>query len=158
MNDQRKKVATLLVALVVGGGLVGLAARSTDQEKADAPPSQADASFLTDPNLSNPTGIGLGSGELFSKMMFSVVLVAVLAMAAFYVSKKVLPKVTHMPGKEIHIVETAYLGPRKALHVVQVGSLRLLIGSTNETIATLAHLDDAWLDLSKQETDTMVNL
>jgi flagellar biosynthetic protein FliO len=158
VSNQKKKVATLLVALVVGGGFVALAARSMGPEEAGAPPLQAGASFLADPNLSNPTGIGLGSGELFSKMIFSVALVAVLAMAAFYVSKKVLPKVTHMPGKEIHIVETAYLGPRKALHVVQVGNQKLLIGSTNETIATLAHLDDAWLDLSKQETDSMVNL
>jgi flagellar biogenesis protein FliO len=149
VNDQRKKVATLLVALVVGGGLVGLAAHSTGQEKADAPPSQADASFLTDHDLSNPTGAGLGSGELFSKMIFSVALVAVLAVAAFYVSKKVLPKVTNTPNKEIHVM---------ALHVVQVGNRKLLIGSTNETIATLAHLDDVWLDLSKQETDSMVNL
>jgi flagellar biosynthetic protein FliO len=156
VSGQKKKVAGLFVVLLVGGGWVGLTARSTGEEKANAPAPRADVSFLADPSLSNPAGVGLGSRELFAKMMLSVALVAALAIAAFYVSKKVLPKVTNAPDKEIRVVETAYLGPRKTLHVVQVGNQRLLIGSTNETITTLAHLSDAWLDPSKQETENAV--
>ena len=91
-------------------------------------------------------------------MMFSVAIVAVLAVAAFYLSRKVLPKVTNAPDKEIRVVETTYLGPRKTLHLVQVGNQKLLIGSTNDTITTLARLGDAWLDRSQQELDSAVNL
>ena len=69
-----------------------------------------------------------------------------------------LPKVTHTKGKEIHVIETTFLGPRKMLYLVQVGHQKLLVGSTNETIATLAHIDDAWLELSKQDMDSAVNL
>ncbi len=158
MSHQKNKVATLFVALVVGGGFVCLGARSTDGEKAAAPVSDTDVSFLSDQDLSDSTGPALGSRELFFKMMLSVALVAVLAVAAFYVSKKILPKVTNAPGKEIRVVETTYLGPRKMLHLVQVGNQKLLVGSTNDTIATLAHIDDAWFDLSKQEMNGVVNL
>ncbi|MBN1359590.1 MAG: flagellar biosynthetic protein FliO [Sedimentisphaerales bacterium] len=158
MNGQRKKVIALFVVLVIGGGLVGLGARTGGREKADTPASESEASFLRDLEISDSSGASLGSRELFFKMMFSVALVAVLAVAAFYLSKKVLPRVTNAPGKEIRIVETAYLGPRKTLHLVQVGNQKLLVGSTNETIATLAHLDEAWFDLSKQEVNSAVNL
>ncbi len=158
MSHQTKKVATLFAVLVVGCGLIGLGARSTGREKADGPASETGVSFLNDPSLSDQTGPALGNGELLLKMMLSVALVAVLAVAAFYVSKKVLPKVTNASGKEIRIVETAYLGPRKTLHLVQVGNQKLLVGSTNETIATLAHIDEAWFDLSKQPVDSAVNL
>ena len=157
MNRQKNKVATLFAVLVVGGGLVCLGARSTDREEAKAPASEG-ASFLSDQDLSDSDGPVLGGRQLFFKMMFSVALVAALAIAAFYVSKKVLPRVTNAPGKEIRVVETTYLGPRKMLHLVQVGHQKLLVGSTNETIATLAHIDDAWFDLSKQEVDGAVNL
>jgi flagellar biosynthetic protein FliO len=158
VSNQTKKVAALFAVLVVGGTLVGLAASSADREKTETLAPETDTSFLSDPSLSDQPGSALSNGELFLKMMLSVVLVGVLAVAAFYVSKKVLPKVTNAPGKEIRVVETAYLGPRKTLHLVQVGKQKLLVGSTNETIATLAHIDDAWFDLSKQEVNNAVNL
>ena len=40
---------------------------------------------------------------------------------------------------------------------MEVGNQKLLIGSTNESIATLAHVGEAWLDLSKQEMDQAVS-
>ncbi len=158
MNNQKKKVVALLGLVVLGGGLVSLGTRSSGREKAEVAPLQPAPSYLAGLKDPDPARPPLGNGELFSKMMLSVALVGVLAVAAFYVSKKVLPKVTNSPGKEIRIVETAYLGPRKMLHLVQVGNQKLLVGSTNETIATLAHLDDAWFELSKQDVDSAVNL
>jgi flagellar biosynthetic protein FliO len=169
----------LFGVLVVGSGLIGLAAQSTnpnatpsvtsadpnaapsitstDPNAIPGATSEATGSFLNDPNLSQQPGLGIDSGKLFVKMLGSVVLVIALAGAVLYLSKKVLPKVTNTAGKEIRVVETTYLGPRKALHLVEVGHQKLLIGSTNESIATLAHVGDAWLDLSKQETDPAVS-
>ena len=149
-------MSLLFVALVVGGGLAALAARSADSSEVPATTPETPRSFL-DSNLSPESGPGLDNGQLFLKMMGSVVLVIVLAVAALYLSKKVLPKVTQAAGKEIRVVETTYLGPRKALHLVEVGNQKLLIGSTNESIATLAHVGEAWLDLSKQEMDHAVS-
>ena len=86
-------------------------------------------------------------------MMSSVLLVIVLGAAAIYISKKLLPKITRLPGKEIHIVETVHLGPRKTVHLLKIGGRKLLIGSTNENITRLADVTDYPLDLSATETD-----
>ena len=157
MSSQSKKMAILVVVLVIGGGLVSLAARSTDSNAIPAATSETQEPFLNDSDLAQSPGLGLDNGKLFLRMMSSVALVIVLGGAALYLSKKVLPKVTHAAGKEIRVMETAYLGPRKALHLVEIGNQRLLIGSTNESIATLAHVGEAWLDLSKQESDQTVS-
>ncbi len=163
MKTQNKKTAALLVALVIGGGLVGLGAHSPDPNQATAPAqtpaggSETQGSYLDDSRLTPPSGPSLEDGKLFLKMIGSIVLVVALAIAALYVSKKVLPRVTNASGKEIRVMETAYLGPRKALHLVEIGHQKLLIGSTNENIATLAHIGEPWLDLSKQEIDHAVS-
>ncbi len=75
-------------------------------------------------------------------MMVSVLLVITLGAAAVYASKKLLPKITSAPGREIHVIETVHLGPRKSLHLLKIGNQRILIGSTNETITKLADMDD----------------
>lgn len=158
MSKQSKRIAALSVVLLVGGGLAGLGAQSASQTPNNEPQaSKAQESFLSDSDLGQSSDQSLGSKELFLRMTLAVVLVIALAVAALYLSKKVLPKIVKASGKEIRIVETTYLGSRKALHLVQIGGQKLLIGSTNESIATLAHIGDAWLDLPKQESDHSVN-
>ena len=76
----------------------------------------------------------------------------------FFLSKKVLPRVARGSAKEIRVVETVYLGPRKALHLVEVGRRKLLIGSTSESITPLATVGDEWLDVPKSPADDLVNL
>jgi flagellar biogenesis protein FliO len=109
------------------------------------------SSLASNPDLSPSPNFSLGSGELFLKMMLSVGLVLGLGGAALYVSRRVLPKVAHAPGKEIHILETAYLGPRKALHLVEVGGQRLLIASTSDHVAMLTTVSDGWLGAPNAE-------
>lgn len=113
--------------------------------------------------LSNVEGFDANS-SLFFKMIFSVVLVLVLGAAAVYMSKKVLPRITNLPGKEIRILETAYLGPRKAVHLVRIGNQRLLIGSTNEGVTILADVTDGLrpdeydlADLPEQQIEACVS-
>jgi len=115
-----------------------------------------DSTFSSDSDLSSSPGFSLGNGELFFKMMLSVGLVLGLGGAALYLSRRVLPKVTLRSGKEIHILETACLGPRKALHLVEVGGQRLLIASTSDHVTMLAPLNDTWLDLSKPQLEETV--
>jgi flagellar biogenesis protein FliO len=141
----------LCLALLIGGGWISIAARSADQ-KAQPATVDGNTSFLADPNAASPADMHFSSRGLFARMMLCILLVAGLGAGMLYVSRKVLPKVTNTPGKEIHVRETAYLGPRKALHLVEVGSHKLLIGSTNDSITALADLTDAWLDASKQES------
>jgi flagellar biosynthetic protein FliO len=157
VSNQKKKTAMMFAAVIVAGGLIGFAARATGREDAAPPtPQPTQTTLFDDPDLAQSGNLSLGGKELFFKMMLSVLVVVALGVGALYLSKKVLPNVTKACGKEIRVVETTYLGPRKALHLVEIGGQRLLIGSTNESIATLAHVGDTWLDLSKQEIDHTV--
>lgn len=106
---------------------------------------------LLDDEAAKPT-ITVGSNSspgvtgLFYKMIFMVFMVILLGAAVIFISKKLLPKM-NMPGKKIQLTETIHLGPRKSLHLVKIGSKSLLIGSTNETITSLADVTDELLDV-----------
>jgi flagellar biogenesis protein FliO len=162
MSGQRTRIVALCLMLVIGGGWISLSARSAGREAPlvtrQAQAGEFAAMQLADPNETGLTDTPLGSGELFARMMLSVAIVAVLGLGALYLSKRVLPKVANASGKEVCIRETVYLGPRKALHLVEVGRHKLLIGSTNESITALAHLTDGWIDLPKQQAEDTVRL
>ena len=150
----------LIVTLAVwetSGWSIARAGQSADANVLD---SQPEFVQTENPDSNSPGQLGSSPGipALFFRMMVSIVLVVGLGVAALYVSKKVLPRVARMSAKEIRIVETVYLGPRKALHLVEVGHHRLLIGSTHENITPLATVSDDWLDLPKSSADDMVNL
>ena len=167
LGSQTRRVAFgvpfLCVLLLASGGWIAVASRQTGaaagqrtENGAASPSVLQDSSLSSDPDLSPGPSVSLGSGELFFKMMLSVGLVLGLGGAALYLSRRVLPKVTQRGGKEIHILETACLGPRKALHLVEVGGQRLLIASTNDHVTMLTPLNDTWLDVSKPELDEAV--
>jgi flagellar biogenesis protein FliO len=61
-----------------------------------------------------------------------------------------------LPGKQIHVLETTHLGPRKAVHLVKIGEQQLLIGSTNESITTLADVTGALTEFSAQQIEESV--
>jgi flagellar biosynthetic protein FliO len=85
--------------------------------------------------------------------MVALIFLIVLSIGAFYVSKRLLPKLSNRPSKEIRIVETVHLGPRKAVHLIEVGNRRFLIGSTNENIRKLAEVTAGFPDLSESDID-----
>jgi flagellar biosynthetic protein FliO len=95
-------------------------------------------------------------GELFFKMILMVLLVVVLGVAAIYLSKRLLPRFSRLPGKRIQVCETVHLGPRKAIHLIKIGKQAILIGSTNENITRLANVTD---ELSEVDSpaETIIN-
>jgi len=162
VNNNGKRIVILCVLLVLGGGWAGLASRYTNSSGPAALPAQNSGdSLLTVPSSGSAAGadraesprVDWGTGQLLSRLALSVVLVIGLGAAALYVSKKVLPRVTNTMGREVRVIETTCLGPRKALHLVEVGSQRLLIASTNDSVTMLTHVGDTWLELSKQEME-----
>ncbi len=72
------------------------------------------------------------------RMLLSLMLVAALAVAVMFLSKKVLPKVSAIAGKKVKVLETVSLGSRRAVHLLEVGNRQILIGSTQNTITRLA--------------------
>jgi len=157
-------VALLVAVVLVSGGLLAVSVRSaTEKSEAEKSKIEAGLVFKNDPNFSLRTASSSGSQELLFKMMLSVLLVVVLGAAAFYLSRKLLPKIANLPGKQIHILETTHLGPKKAVHLIEIGNQwgpraagvkRLLIGSTSESITTLA---DVTSTLSEFSTQTVEN-
>ena len=113
---------------------------------------QGESVFGNDPNFSGKLGYNPGGG-IYYRMMLAVLIVVVLGAAAIYVSKKLLPRITNLPGKEIRVVETVYLGPRKAVHVLEVGSRRFLIGSTSENVTKLADITSDLADFCARDAD-----
>jgi flagellar biosynthetic protein FliO len=121
---------------------------------------QDDSLFGNNSDFSREFSYDSGNG-IYSTLIRAVLFVVVLGAAAFYVSKKLLPKITNLPGKEVRVVETVYLGPRKAVHVLEVGGRRLLVGSTNENITKLADITDITgnhTEFSEQEVAKIENV
>ena len=77
------------------------------------------------------------SQEMLTKTLLALALVLGLGLCVAWVTKRLLPRLGVNAGKDIRVLETTGLGPRKALHLVQVGSQQLLIGSTPEQISML---------------------
>ena len=112
----------------------------SSQEQAQETQSESESSNL----LSGSTS----GREFFYKMLLSVLLVIALGIGVIYVSRKLLPRFANLPGKQIRVLETAYIAPRKGLHLIQAGNRRLLVASTNETITMLADVTESAADFA----------
>jgi len=159
----RKTMVLLAAAAWLSGAFVLCPARSAENEPEAAQPdssqspfgtdAKTDSLFARDPNFAGKSSYDLGRQEFFVRTMLAVVFVIVLGAAAIYVSRKLLPKIAARPGREIRIVETVHLGPRKAVHLIEVGKRRFLIGSTNENVRKLAEVTPGFPDLSEHDVD-----
>lgn len=151
---KRKIVAFLVAVALVSGALVVCRAQSSTSEPMKSPFDNSGRMFASDPNFSVGSGGRVNTKEMFYKMMLSVLLVIVLGVTAIYVTKKLGGRVVRLPGRKIRIVETVHLGSRKAVHLLEAGNRRLLIGSSGESITMLADVTDALGGLSVSETDS----
>ena len=160
----RKKNVVLLIVVILGCGviLVCSAQSAADAEKhasdrggteLENSQSKSNSLFDNDSNFLKNTNNGYGTRELFFKFMVSVLFLVALGAGGIYISKRFLPKITNLSGKEIRIAETVHLGPRKAVHLLEIGERRFLIGSTNENITILADLTSTLTELSVREID-----
>ncbi len=157
---KKKAVFSILAVALAGSLLVVCAAQTTNntgQEEFEpitqSSETQNQSLFGEDPNFPGGSGFSPGGGELFYRAMITVLFVIVLGFGAYYVSRKLLPRITRLPGREIHVIETTYLGPHKALHLIDIGSRRLLIGSTNNNITKLMDINDGYTDASTGLSD-----
>lgn len=129
----------------------GINTESNNQDKSvDSASQTATLEDRPEDLPAGPASVKKAESELFYKMLLSVVLVIALGGALIYVSKKVLPRFTNPPGKQIQIIETTHIAPRKGLHLVQVGIRRLLIASTNEQITMLADVTETAGDFADE--------
>ena len=161
VSGYRKKIVVLLAVAVLGSAAVmAVSPRSTnDEEKLHDSKSSISSLFTNDANFLSAHNNNTAGDELYSKLIISIVFVVVLGIAAIYVSKRLLPK-ARLSGKEMKIIETVHIGPRKAIHLLKIGNQSLLIGSTAENITKLADVtsvffqrEDTFAELPMRETD-----
>ena len=153
-----------MIAALSNGAVIVHSARKgangTVMEKSppESDPSRSGVGTDNEEGFEKESGFSGGSsypsspGEFLLRAILAIIFVVVLGAAAIYVSKKLLPQIARAPGKEIRIVETVHLGPRRAVHLIDIGHRRFLIGSTNENVTRLADMTEDWTGLSEQET------
>ncbi len=150
----KNRLILLGVLACVGGGLAMVSRSQSTAVGADSIPglkvnsSSGNQGGEIDPVMSSDMP------SLFYKLMVAVLFVAALGVGAVYVSKKFLPRFTNLPGKEIGVLETVYIGNRRALHLIRINQRKLLIGSTNEQITKLADVTDAGADEELEPAET----
>ena len=152
----RKKISAFVVmAVLVGGVLLVFRTRPVSAEQQKALPARSASLSVNEEDFGVPGAGKFQNSELFYKMTLSVLLVIGLGAAAIYLTKRVLPKITGGPSKEIQILETAHIGQRRTVHLLKAGDRMLLIGSTNGSITKLADLTEASSSAPKQWEDNV---
>ncbi len=156
----KKKILVLLITVAMGGVVLVIcsaqpATNGMESEESGLVSNQSkaatkseDSLFANDQDFFGKSEYNPVGGEFSVRAILAILFVLALFVAAIYVSKKLLPKISNLSGKEIRIIETVHLGPRKALHLLEIDNRRFLIGSTNENITKLADLSGNLLDLS----------
>ncbi|HRT49447.1 MAG TPA: flagellar biosynthetic protein FliO [Anaerohalosphaeraceae bacterium] len=77
--------------------------------------------------------------DLIKHFVYAIVLVGLLGAGAWYVSRKLMPRLATARGRNVAVIENIPLGPNKMLHLIEVGSgRRLLVGSTSQSVSFLA--------------------
>ena len=124
-----------------------------DSDQSKEATKSEDSLFANDKDFFGKSEYNPVGGEFSVRAILATLFVLALFVVAIYVSKKLLPRITNLPGKEIRIVETIHLGPRKSVHLLEIENRRFLIGSTNENITKLADLPGNLMDLSSNEAN-----
>jgi len=154
----KKKIVAFLIVAAVGSVALGIRTTGSAATPQTSTRGTEPAKPLFD-NFSSPfANNGPNIRDLFFRVVLAILLVVVLGAAAIYISKKFLPRIANLAGKKIHIIETVYLGPRKAVHLLKIGNRQLLIGSTSESITKLADITangSFEMDLSAAEKDNI---
>jgi flagellar biogenesis protein FliO len=81
--------------------------------------------------------------QLFKQLLTMIAFVGVIGIGAWFFCKKFACTWTSGKGKNINVIETVSLGPRKLMHIVSVGSKQFLLGSTPENIRLLAEITES---------------
>ena len=142
MAAQNKKIIVFVAAVALLGGALMMRSPQPDTAKTGKPLSANSNSLFSDPNFAIKRQGTLDTGQMFLKMMLAVGIIIAMGIGAIYFSRKLLPKIANLPGKKIQVIETVHLGPRKAVHLLRVGSRHILIGSTAESLSKLADIND----------------
>jgi flagellar biogenesis protein FliO len=92
-----------------------------------------------------------GSGGGLGRMLAYTLVVLLLGAAAVFAARRYLPRRTAASGARILVVDGAFLGPRKQLHIVEVGRQRFLVASCRDSVSVIAELAGPFCEVYERE-------
>ena len=81
--------------------------------------------------------------QLIRQLLIMIGFVVLIGAGLWWFARKYSRGLMGGKGRLITVTETVPLGPRKTVHILQVGSRKLLIGSTSESIRFLTDVTEA---------------
>jgi len=132
--------------LLVGILLVFCAAGQWLLQAPQANAQSPDSSLknLTDPEKSqDDTDPDDLRQKLVRQLILMIVIVALFGVGLWWFAKRYSRGLMGGRGKLVTVAETLPLGPRKMVHVLEVGPRKLLLGSTADSIRFLADITEA---------------
>lgn len=81
--------------------------------------------------------------QLIRQLITMIVFVALIGFGVWWFAKRYSKGLMGGKGKLVTVTETVPLGPRKMVHILQIGSRKLLLGSTSDSIRFLADVTEA---------------
>jgi len=153
MTNQRLQfLAGIALLLALPASLLGGPTRVSAATHSAASPSTSQPAGTgllnlkdNDPN-SKLFGAAPPDNTLIWKTLGSMVLVLALGGVALVATKRWFPRLTGRSGRQIRVVETAFLGPRKAVHLLQVGGRKYLVASSKERVSLLTEIGESFQD------------
>lgn len=133
---------------------------AADQVSAGAEPNgqAAQVDWLRD--TETETGPKERNFGLIRQLFISLFFVAILGGCAYFLSRKLSPRMTSGAGKNICIIESLNLGSHKTLHLLEIGSGRqkLLVAATNEGVSVIADVSEALQGMGEADYPGSVTL
>ncbi len=111
-------------------------------EGATTRPGEEDKPLLFRDN-GNGVGPRTDGPDMLSRIVGAIIMVGLLGVIAWIAVKKFMPRMGLQGGKRLQVQETAFLGPKKCLHLVKVGEQEFLVGSTPEQVSLLSEVRPA---------------
>ena len=154
----KKKILLLsatLVICIIAGELLSKARASEQSQNAEKADRNRTKETVEWSNYSSNLNQAKETAQfkLMKQFAIAIFFVIVLGFGAFYFSKKLVPRLTAMRGKNISVVETIHLGQNRTLFVLEIGTgQKLLIGSTNNAINFLSDVTEALSGKSEPQT------
>jgi len=79
---------------------------------------------------------------LMASVFLKLAVVVILMIAGAWILRRVQGGSWKAVDRQVKVLETTHLTPRRAIHLIRVGDRKLLIGATDQTISLLTELDD----------------
>lgn len=142
--ENKKRIKTILIASAVLVGIILLA--SAGKKDKQIPACGTVAAVQPQPGGNQLMPNDYSSGGIYFRMIFAIFIVAGMGAAVYWMGKRLRYNVAGGKKGRIEVLETAYLAARKTLHIVRVGNKTFLIGSTNDSISSIADISDSFAE------------